>query len=74
MDNDHEFLAYCDLHSTTQRALFNGAQIARLYRLAGGEFEALAAGHEANLDCWYSADLRDVVKQARQRLVGEMLG
>lgn len=35
LEKDEEFISYCELHSTTPRALFHVDHINRLYKLAG---------------------------------------
>lgn len=34
LPNNEEFLSYCELHSTTERALFSRAHVLRLHALA----------------------------------------
>ena len=63
--NDDELIGYCDLHSTTPRALFNGEQINRMIELAGNP-----DGYEkVNPDSWLSAheSMQELCKRARQR-------
>lgn len=62
---DAEFIQYCRIHSTTERALFNAPQVARLCRLAGED--ALAARWaELPDNHWRSLDLTDLCDQARK--------
>ena len=45
---DEEFLGYAQLHSRTQLALFNGEQIARLYKLAVEHPDTWRSVHDYN--------------------------
>jgi hypothetical protein len=58
---DQEFIGYCELHSSTERRLFSAEHIGRLAKLAGKEVPADLRG-------WYSIDLSDWCKAARDRL------
>lgn len=63
---DEEFIGYCEIHSQTQLALFNGPQVARMIRLAG-EGEDLARIWESRgSDYWKSVDLGDLCEKARR--------
>jgi hypothetical protein len=64
--DDNQFIAYCQTHSQTERALFNGHQVARLMRLAGDPY-GNADQWEAHGDNWRSLDLSDVCRMARER-------
>lgn len=68
--NDDEFISYCETHSETPLALFNGTQVARLMRLAG--HEEAARQWDPHPDLWRSLDLSDLCRKARQRQ-GEMM-
>jgi hypothetical protein len=62
--NNEEFLGYVDLHSKTERALFNAGMIRRLYALAGIPCNIDGNGL-FSLASWDAAPL---VSQARERL------
>jgi hypothetical protein len=66
--DDHEFIGYCEIHSTTERALFNSSQIARLLRLAG-RYENAEEWEKLGGNQWRSVDLTDLCAEARQRIV-----
>lgn len=61
---DEHFIGYCEIHCTTERALFSGAQINRMLKLAGNPPDYvrwLPAGN------WYSVhehmqELCDIAK------------
>jgi N-acetyl-anhydromuramyl-L-alanine amidase AmpD len=62
---DEEFIGYCDIHCGTPRALFSGAQINRLARLA----MRLEPRHPENE--WLAAHedtVKPLVKLAREHL------
>lgn len=63
--NDETFLGYCHLHARTERALFSGVQIKRLYVLAGVE----AGAPDVKDTDWLSmpADVADPLIEAARR-------
>lgn len=69
---DTEFIGYCEIHSQTERALFNGPQVARLMRLAGkshdGNVDLAAIWESRGSQYWRSLDLSDLCVIARCRL------
>lgn len=60
---DEEFIKYCALHSLTDRALFNGKQIARLLHLAGDPYKNADRWDESP-SSWVSADLSEECRLA----------
>lgn len=67
MMSDEEFLAYCESHSETERALFCGSQVARLLRLAGDPGDNAEEWELHRAERWFSVDLSDLCKLARKR-------
>lgn len=63
--NDKEFISYCEIHSQTERALFNGPQVARLIRLSGGDEQMASVWESRGSDYWRSLDLSDLCGLAR---------
>jgi len=59
---DEQFIGYCEIHCETPRALFNGAQIKRICKLA--KTEALGIDDDA----WFSVkdEMKDLCKKARE--------
>ncbi len=68
--NADEFLGYVTLHSQTNLARFNGAQIGLALFMAGDE--TLATAWLAHPDMWRSVDMRDLVKKTDARLDHEL--
>lgn len=58
-----DFLGYCVIHSMSERALFNGAQIGILQLLAGDKENS--AHWLRNKNQWRGVDLSGLVKEAR---------
>jgi hypothetical protein len=73
MMGDEEFILYCETHSLTERAGFVPEHLARIHRLAGHE-ETARQWDAAPLNI-ISCDLRDLCREARQRMTqGEEKG
>lgn len=66
MDDD-EFLGYCHLHSRTERALFSGVDVARLYKLAGREKHAPAGLNPQGFFTMREGIADPLVEMARKR-------
>lgn len=62
---DEEFIGYCAIHSDTERALFNGPQVARMIRLAGRDEDLARIWESRGNGYWKSLDLSDLVAEAR---------
>lgn len=62
---DAEFIDYCETHSETERALFNGPQVARLMRLAGAAEQLASVWESRGSDYWKSLDMSDLCALAR---------
>jgi hypothetical protein len=68
--SDEELVGYCELHCKTPRALFNGAQIKRMHKLAGKEVPTLSD------DAWLSmhydmAELCGLVREKARKTAKE---
>lgn len=61
------FLAYCESHSETPRALFSKEQIAQLLDLAG--YHDKAEDVMQNWKSWISIDLTDMVDEVRKKQI-----
>lgn len=66
--DDREFIEYCATHSETERALFNGPQVARLIRLSGGDEATASVWESRGSGYWRSLDLSDLCGLARLKL------
>jgi hypothetical protein len=56
-DDDEAFVRYCEIHSRTERALFSGKHINRLFKLAGRN-EPCEPHQFLSMDRWLVADLK----------------
>ena len=56
-DDDEAFVRYCEIHSRTERALFSGKHINRLFNLAG-RTEPCEPHQLLSMDRWLVADLK----------------
>ena len=61
------FLGYAQLHSQTERALFNGEQIGLALALSGEDLGRAEAWFQAKGQ-WRSVDLTDLVNKAYERM------
>lgn len=63
---DEELIGYCEIHCETERALFSGSQINRMYALAGVDGERLSL----RVDAFYSMheDMKELCLKARKRI------
>ena len=63
--SDEEFIGYCEIHCKTERALFNGAQLNRIQRLAFGKLN-----YEFPENFWRSEheQMAEACKLARERI------
>lgn len=67
MTDDASFITYCQIHCTTERALFSGAQINRMLKLAGNPPDYVRWLPASN---WYSVHehMQLLCTLARERL------
>lgn len=68
--DDQNLIGYCEIHCTTEKALFSGEQISRMIRLAGQPKGYVQASHFFK-DGWYTVDeatMMPLVKLARENL------
>lgn len=63
--SDDEFLNYCELHSTTPRALFHSDHVRRLFKLAGEPDPQVRTGMFYGM---HDEIVYPLVKSARERL------
>lgn len=73
MMEDDEFIAYCEGHSTTELALFSGAQVARLLSLAGDPHGNAEEWQQHHSSRFVSRDLTSLCALARARITDQSL-
>lgn len=60
-DDDEAFVRYCEIHSRTDRALFSGKHINRLFKLAGRN-EPCEPRQFLSMDRWLVEDLKKEIQ------------